>query len=249
MIATAAAASGTAPGLYTAEATEACLESTPGAVVGMPPATPPVPPALFVSFLPADAVPAPVEGRVAAWRGRGRAYEGVTITFFLGAPVTRKWLNALESIYGGGTVDGNVVLAWDQSSTSASFRSTVLGCLRAAAPAVPAAGLGTFAGAWGGHTRGLTITAGGRGLESTDDGCCDHEYRLGFQILSVSGTLTRATATYRVTSFARYHDDVPNIRAGQSGKLLLKDGIVTNTLTRTIFCSDPAWGATGACGA
>jgi hypothetical protein len=215
----------------------------------MPPATPPVPSSLFVSFLPADAIPAPVDGRLAAWRGRGGAYEGVTITFFQGAPVTRKWLNALESVYGGGIVDRNVVLAWDQGSTSASFRATVIGCLEAAAPAVPAAGLATFAGAWGGHTRRLTITAGGRGLESTDDGCCNRVDRLGLQILSVSGTLTRATATYRVTSFTPYENDAPIIQAGQTGKLLLKDGIVTNTLTHTIFCSDPAWGATRACGA
>jgi hypothetical protein len=215
----------------------------------MPPATPPTPPALFVSFLPADAIQAPVDGRVAAWRGHGRVYEGVTITFFQAAPVTREWLSALESVYGGGTVDRNVVLAWDQRSTSASFRDIVVGCLRAAAPDVPAAGLSTFAGAWGGHTRALTISAAGRGLENTDDGCCDHEYRLGFRILSVSGSLTRATATYRVTSYVRYHDDVPNLRTGQTGKLVLKDGIVTDTLTHTIFCSDPAWGATGACGA
>ena len=30
---------------------------------------------------------------------------------------------------------------------------------------------------------------------------------------------------------------------------MLKDGIVTNTLTDDFFCSDPAWGATAACGA
>jgi hypothetical protein len=249
VLATAAAAAGGSPVLYTTEATEACLQSTPGAVVGMPPATPTVPPALFVTFLPADAVQAPVDGRVAAWRGRGPTYEGVTITFFQGAPITPEWLNALESVYGGGTVYRNVVLAWDQKSTSASFRETVMGCLKAAVGAAPAAGFATFAGAWGGHTRGLTITSSGRGLETTDDGCCTHEYRLGFQIVSVSGTLTRATATYRVRSYTRFHDDVPDLRAGQTGKLVLKDGIVTNTLTRTIFCSEPAWGATGACGA
>ena len=70
-----------------------------------------------------------------------------------------------------------------------------------------------------------------------------------FQILSVSGTLTRATARYRVTSFKRYHRDVHLLHAGQIGKLLLRNGIVTNTLTHDFFCSYPAWGATMACGA
>jgi hypothetical protein len=70
-----------------------------------------------------------------------------------------------------------------------------------------------------------------------------------FQILFVSGTLTRASAVFRVTSFRRYGNGVRRLHVGDVGKLLLKDGIVTNTLTRDFFCSDPAWGATGACGA
>jgi hypothetical protein len=70
-----------------------------------------------------------------------------------------------------------------------------------------------------------------------------------FQILSITGTLTRATAAYRVTYFKRYDRDIPNSRVGQVGKLLLRNGIVTNTLSTVYFCSDPAWSATGACGA
>jgi hypothetical protein len=67
--------------------------------------------------------------------------------------------------------------------------------------------------------------------------------------LSVSGTLTRAAAAYRVTSFKRYESGVRRLRVGDVGTLLLRNGIVTNTLTRDFFCSGPAWGATGACGA
>jgi hypothetical protein len=70
-----------------------------------------------------------------------------------------------------------------------------------------------------------------------------------FRILSVGGTLTRATAVYRVTSFRRYERGINVLRAGDVGKLRLRNGIVTNTLTDDFFCSDPAWGATGACGA
>jgi hypothetical protein len=69
-----------------------------------------------------------------------------------------------------------------------------------------------------------------------------------FQILSVTGTLTRATASYRVTRFKHFRGG-PTIRTGQIGKLLLRNGIVRNPLTEDYFCSNPAWGATGACGA
>jgi hypothetical protein len=119
------------------------------------------------------------------------------------------------------------------------------GGARAATPA----SLATFAGTWGGHTRSLSITQGGRGREATDDGCCTRVYRLSFRILSVRGTGTRAVAVYRVTSFRRYEGGVRRLHAGDVGKLLLRNGIVTNTLTDEIFCSERAWGATGACGA
>jgi len=256
MLATGGASFGS-PGLYSIDATQTCFAHLATSVDGLPPATPPSPAVLFVRQLPADAITGPVDGRVGVWSGHGSGYEGVTFTFFAG-PVTHKWLDALESVYAGGTIDRNVVVSWDQTSTSAGFRATVMGCLQvgklggAAMPAMqaaPGADLATFAGAWGGHTRGLTIAASGRGLELTDDGCCQHVYRLGLQILSVSGTLTAATARYRVTSFKRYHDGGPSLQVGQTGKLLLSDGIITNSRTHDIFCSDPAWGATGACGA
>jgi hypothetical protein len=116
-------------------------------------------------------------------------------------------------------------------------------------PATPPASLATFAGAWGGHTRSLSITASGAGRESADDGCCTRGYRMTFQITSVTGTLTRATAAYRVTSFKRYVSEVKDVHVGDVGRLRLEDGIATSSLTRDFFCSEPAWGATGACGA
>ena len=100
-----------------------------------------------------------------------------------------------------------------------------------------------------GHTRGLAITSSGQGREFADSGCCHREYRLTFQVISVRGALTRASAVYRVTSFRRYERRIKELRVGDVGKLRLRNGIVTNTLTDDFFCSDPAWGATGACGA
>ena len=81
-------------------------------------------------------------------------------------------------------------------------------------------------------------------------GCCHPLYALGFQILSVSGTLTRASAVYLVTSYKRnYREGLPNLHVGEVGRLLLRNGVVTNTLTHDYFCSDPTWNAIEVCGA
>ena len=42
-----------------------------------------------------------------------------------------------------------------------------------------------------------------QGTERVSGGCCTPEYKMTFQILSVIGTLTAATATYRTTYFKR----------------------------------------------
>lgn len=248
---------------YTLAATQSCLTKLPNAVAGLPPTKPPVPPALFVYALAHDAESTWGFGRrprphkqLGAWYGDGR-YQGIILSFFKSVPDARASLKYLASLYGG-TLTRNVVVTWDQQSTpSPNVRSTVFGCLRSGASIgpvgsrrpPPAATLATFAGRWGGHTRGLSITSSGRGFESADAGCCTRVYQMAFQILSVSGTLTRATAVYRVTSFRRFESGVRTRHVGDVGNLLLKNGIVTNTLTGDYFCSDPAWGATGACGA
>ena len=182
--------------------------------------------------------------------------KGIILSFFKSVDDARTSLKTLTWLYGG-TLARNVVVTSNQKPMpSRNVRDTVLGCLRyeligqhAAKRPPPKATLATYSGRWGGHTRGLSITSSGRGRETADDGCCTREYELTFQILSVAGTLTRATAVYRVTYFKRYDAGVRRLHTGDVGKLVLKDGIVTNTLTDDFFCSDPAWGATGACGA
>jgi hypothetical protein len=245
---------------YTLAATQSCLTVLPNSVTGLPPATPPAPPALFVYPLARDDLStggigpqARAHRQLGAWYG-DRSYTGIILSFFRSVPDARASLKTLASLYGGKLIR-NVVVTWDQRpAPSPSVQKTVLGCLRSGAargsthpppPATPA----TFAGRWGGHTRGLAITAKGRGSEFADDGCCTHVYRMTLQILSVGGTLTRGSAEYRVTSFRRYESGVRSLHVGDVGKLLLRNGIVTNTLTHDFFCSDPAWGATGACGA
>jgi hypothetical protein len=259
--AVAAASSGAAPPGFTLPATRSCLTALPNAVAGLPPATPPVHPALFVHALARDDVstsgmgPRPrIHRQLGAWYGDGQ-YEGIILSFFESRAAAHASLTSLAWLYGGERIR-NVVVTWDQKTPPrVRVRETVLGCLRSrivaepAAKQPPPATLATFAGAWGGHTRGLSITASGRGRESANAGCCSRVYQLTFQILSVNGTLTRAAAVYRVASFKRFEGGARRLHVGDIGKLVLKNGIVTNTLTRDFFCSGPAWGATGVCGA
>jgi hypothetical protein len=244
--------------------------SLPNAVGGLPPTRPPVPSALFVyALVHDDEATAGVVGprplphkQLGAWYG-GRRYQGIILSFFKSILDARASLKSLASLNGGERIR-NVVATWDldapwpqKPAPSRSVRNTVFGCLRSgtagghgtADRTPPQARLATFAGPWGGHTRGLSITSSGRGSEGADSGCCTRVYQMTFQILSVTGTLTRATAVYRVTAFRRYEGGVRKLRLGSVGKLLLRNGIVTNTLTGDYFCSDPAWAATGACGA
>jgi hypothetical protein len=259
---TARGAAAQAP-FYTLAATQSCLTRLPNAIAGLPPARPPVPPALFVYALARDDVstwgvgrPPRAHKQLGAWYGNDR-YQGIILSFFKSVPEARASLKSLAWLYGGKLIR-NVVVTWGQKATpSRRVRNTVFRCLRSEAAGRPAApkrppppaSLATFTGRWGGHTRGLSITSSGRGSEGANDGCCTRVYQMRFQILFVSGTLTRASAVFRVTSFRRYGNGVRRLHVGDVGKLLLKDGIVTNTLTRDFFCSDPAWGATGACGA
>jgi hypothetical protein len=254
-LAATASAGSTSPRLYTVAATEACLKSLPDAIAGLPPAVPPVPPVPFVFRFSRDRLPPPAEAQLGAWYGHRKmdAYDGVTLTFF-------KTVHDARSFNNSGRFIRNVVVGWDDHHppvVEASWRKAVQGCLRAESTAgetpaskrsTPQASLGTFAGYWGGHTRRLQISSRGRAVEDASEGCCHRSYHTTFQIFSVSGTLTRATATYRVTSYKHY-ESMTRLHVGQVGKLLLRNGIVWNTLTDDAFCSDPAWGATGFCGA
>jgi hypothetical protein len=236
---------------YTAAATEPCVRGLPTALVGLPPANPSGP-ALFVYRATPDRVVPPAVATLFAFKGAKAGWQGITLSFFKTGPRARGYA---KSLYGHREVIRNVVVATE--TPTAQWQKAVVACLRGGAPMPmppsrmpPRAGLTTFAGYWGGHTRGLRITATGRGSESADDGCCTRAYDLSFQILSVTGTETRATATYRVTRFKRYPTfDHPIMRVGQVGELRLRNGVVTNRESDDYFCSDPAWAATGVCGA
>ena len=154
---------------YTRAATQSCLTSLPNSIAGLPPATPPVLPALFVYALTRDDLStggigprARAHTQLGAWYGH-RSYAGIILSFFRSGPDARASLKTLASLYGGKLIR-NVVVTWDQKpAPSPSVQKTVLGCPRSDAvggsrrPSPPAT-LATFTGRWGGHTRGLSIT-------------------------------------------------------------------------------------------
>jgi hypothetical protein len=203
-----------------------------------------------------------VHGQVGAWSGKeGKGTsEGIILSFFKTARDARASVKSQSLLWFwlyGGKLIRNVAVAWNQRYVpSGKLQETVLGCLRtgpgtpASKRSTPQASLATFSGHWGGHTRRLTITPSGRGLEYVNDGCCHFVIAVSFRLLRAKGTLTNATATFRVTAVKRGDwTSKRRPRVGQTGQLVLKNGIVTDTLTGIYYCSDPAWSATHACGA
>jgi hypothetical protein len=237
---------------YTAAATEPCLRSLPTALVGLPPSRPPGP-ALFVYRAKRDRVVPQAVATLYAYKGASGRWQGVALTFFTTERRARAYAKLVS--YERHTIVRNVILATE--TPAAPWQKAARACLRGGAPGripqprpFPKASLSTFVGHWGGHTRGLRISADGRGNEYADSGCCTRAYDLSFQIETVTGTIGRATATYRVTRFKRHPTfDTPVMHTGQMGELRLSNGVVTNRESDDYFCSDPAWAATGVCGA
>lgn len=107
---------------------------------------------------------------------------------------------------------------------------------------VPRATLATFAGHWWGHTRGLDITRAGYGSERVSDGCCYRVIDLSFRLSRPRGTPRDAVITLRVTGVrlynkALYWKNRPLPRIGQRATLRLRNGVLTESVTGTIFCA------------
>jgi hypothetical protein len=105
--------------------------------------------------------------------------------------------------------------------------------------------LTTFAGTWQGHTRGLRITRAGLASELIYSGCCHVGLAMRFRLSEPRGTSRAATATATVTS-VRIPDETvlspvhPAPRVGQTKKIRLRDGVITETITGTKYCSPTA---------
>jgi hypothetical protein len=116
----------------------------------------------------------------------------------------------------------------------------------------PKATMGTFAGYWEGHTRGLQIARSGRAKEHINDGCCHAVIDIRYRVTRPRGVAGDATATTRVTAVtlhnkAIYWRNRPRPHVGQVGMLRLKNHVITDSITGTIFCGPGA--RIGRCGA
>ena len=134
-------------------------------------------------------------------------------------------------------------------------RTVLVGlALAVAVPATASAvSLSTFVGEWGGHTRGLTISHKGRGVETIGDGCCDEIIDLTFRVSRPRAGAHGALATITVTS-VKVHDKSaftkahPAPHVGSVGTLRLAHHVLHESLTRTIYCDETS-GMRGTCGA
>lgn len=108
--------------------------------------------------------------------------------------------------------------------------------------------LQSFAGVWGGHDRGLSITRLGKAYEQIQAGCCCPCLRLWYRLSKPVGTTDFAAATITVTAvrapakggrvpaWGYSSDGSPPPQVGQRGTIQLKDGVILNNLTWTNYC-------------
>jgi hypothetical protein len=102
--------------------------------------------------------------------------------------------------------------------------------------------LATFAGTWQGHGRVLRITRAGLAKESVDFGCCDVVLAIKFRLSRPRGTPRAATAMATVTAVrvgdrSAFTKANPAPHVGESRTIRLRDGVITETLTGTNYCS------------
>ena len=105
--------------------------------------------------------------------------------------------------------------------------------------------LASFAGSWQGHARGLGITRTGNAKEWISLGLGHFLIALRFHLSRPRGTPHDATATATVTAvrlgdmnaFTAAH---PPPRVGESRRIRLRDGVITETLTGANYCSPTA---------
>ena len=114
--------------------------------------------------------------------------------------------------------------------------------------------LRSFAGGWQAHARSLSITRTGEGHEWLTLGLSDFIVELRFRLSRPMGTPHDATATARVAA-VRIGDRSfftavrPPPRVGDSFRIRLRDGVITELLTGANYCGRGVdWPESG-CGA
>jgi hypothetical protein len=122
----------------------------------------------------------------------------------------------------------------------------------AALATLPLAGCGgdkatmaTFSGTWQAHGRTLKITRTGNAREWISLGLGHFFIGLRFRLSQPSGTPDDATATATVTAvrlgeWRASTASRPPPRVGQSRRIRLRDGVITETLTGANYCGPGA---------
>jgi hypothetical protein len=105
--------------------------------------------------------------------------------------------------------------------------------------------LATFAGTWQGHGHTLKVTRAGLGKEWIYSGCCDLALAMKFRLSRPQGTPRAAAATATVTAVrigdrSWFTKANPAPHVGESRTIRLRDGVITETLTQTNYCSPSA---------
>jgi hypothetical protein len=105
--------------------------------------------------------------------------------------------------------------------------------------------LATFGGTWQGHGHTLKITRAGVATETIDSGCCHLALAVDFRLSNPHGTARTATATATVAAVrtgeqSAFAEAIPKPRVGQSRTIRLREGVITETLTGTRYCSPAA---------
>ena len=114
--------------------------------------------------------------------------------------------------------------------------------------------LATFAGGWQAHARSLKITRTGNAHEWLTLGLGDFVVELRFRLSRPKGNPHKATATATVaavrvgerSAFTAAH---PIPRVGESFKIRLRDGVITESLTGASYCGSGVDWPDAGCGA
>jgi hypothetical protein len=150
------------------------------------------------------------------------------------------------------SVPSTSVAPTPSSSAPSTSSATSSAPVTTPASSVSAGAFGDFPGQWTGHSRYVTISLAGLGKESVGDGCCtpqiDLNYTLAGVVIAPSGKQLATITVTAVTVHTGYSLSQPAPKVGDKGVLTLDSGVLTDSLTQSIYC-DPAEEAKGTCGA
>jgi hypothetical protein len=146
-------------------------------------------------------------------------------------------------------------LKWALAATATAVASVAHATPRdvTSKAAMNRATLAMLVGVWGGHQRRLTITRSGWAKESIGSGCCNPVVDLRLKLSRPRGDNHVASVIVRVTSVqiqdrSVYDSSYPAPYVGKTGRLRLRYGVITETVTRMNYCNKAAQ-AKGRCGA